>query len=200
MSRSCVRGRPVPVRIIGVLACLAVALAVAGALRSQSPPTASSTATSAEGRGHHGGSARGEAGWLSGTVDQRFATVARQLRGFDVAMIEVGYRYGELWWAGRDANWEFAAYQVEKIRASVRDAVQRRPARGKSAEVLEGALPDVEAAIRAKDGIKFARAFDLLTQSCNACHRAERVAFVTVAPPSIRHSVVSSGASATNTR
>lgn len=72
-----------------------------GAVRSQAPSP--------------GASPGGEAGWLSqGSVEERFAVVASQLRGFDVAMVEVGYRYGELYWAGRDGNWEFAAYQIEK--------------------------------------------------------------------------------------
>lgn len=198
--RNHIRAGSVRVPGMGVLACLAAALVAAGALRSQPPSSGPSPATRAEGRGPHHGGASGDTDWLSGTVNQRFATVARQLRGFDVAMIEVGYRYGELFWAGRDANWEFAAYQVEKIRTSVRNAVQRRPARGKSAGVLEGALPDVEAAIRAKDGALFARAFGLLTLSCNACHKAERLPFITVAPPSIRHSVVSGPACAPTTR
>ena len=41
-------------------------------------------------------SASGEGGWLAGTVDAKFDTVAKQLRGFDMAMVETGYRYNEL--------------------------------------------------------------------------------------------------------
>lgn len=143
---------------------------------------------------------KGERSWLSGTVDERFATVARQLRGFDVAMMEVGYRYGELYWAGQDRNWDFAIYQIEKIRATIENAIQRRPARGQSAAVLEGALPAVEEAVRAKDPAGFATAFELLTLSCNACHRVERVPFVHVSPPSIRHSVVSTAPTVATSR
>lgn len=165
----------------------AVALCAVGAVRSQAPSP--------------GASRSGEAGWLArGSVEERFAVVASQLRGFDVAMVEVGYRYGELYWAGRDGNWEFSAYQIEKIRTAMRNAIQRRPARGASAQVLEGVIPGVEAALRARDRGQFTRSFDALTQSCNACHKAERVGFITVAPPSIRHSVVSSGPSTPSTR
>lgn len=154
------------------------------------------------GRAGHGEHrhAKGEGSWLSGTVDERFAVVARQLRGFDVAMIEVGYRYGELYWSGQDRNWEFATYQIEKIRTTIRNAIQRRPARGTSAQVLEGSLPAVEEAIRTKDPARFANAFKLLTESCNACHKAEKVPFIHVSPPSIRHSVVSSGGTRSTTR
>jgi hypothetical protein len=40
--------------------------------------------------------ASGEGGWLAGTVDDKFDTVAKQLRRFDMAMVETGYRYSEL--------------------------------------------------------------------------------------------------------
>ena len=45
-------------------------------------------------------------GWLRGSVDDRFALVSKHLRGFDMAMVEVGYRYTELYWAGRDRKVE----------------------------------------------------------------------------------------------
>jgi hypothetical protein len=35
--------------------------------------------------------------WLRGSVDERFAQVAKHLRGFDMAMVETGHRYGELY-------------------------------------------------------------------------------------------------------
>jgi hypothetical protein len=129
-----------------------------------------------------------EAWLLSGTADQRFARVARQLRGFDVAMVETGYRYGELYWAGQDRNWEYAKYQVEKIRTAVKNGVERRPKRGRSAQMLESALPGIEEAIAAKDSALFAERFNVLTAVCNACHRTEQVPFVHVVPPTLRAS------------
>ena len=128
-----------------------------------------------------------DARWLlTGTNDERFARVGRQLRGFDVAMVETGYRYGELYWAGQDQNWDYAKYQIGKIRTAVRNGVERRPKRGPSAQMLEGALPGVEEAITAKDPALFAQRFNVLTATCNACHQAERVPFVHVRPPSVR--------------
>lgn len=128
----------------------------------------------------------GEAWLLSGNNDERFARVARQLRGFDVAMVETGYRYGELYWAGQDRNWDYAKYQVEKIRTAVENGVERRPKRGLSAQMLEGPLGSLEEAIAAEDPGLFDARFSTLTTTCNACHQAERVPFVQVQPPSIR--------------
>ena len=46
-----------------------------------------------------------DARWLlEGSTDERFVRAAAHLRGFDVAMVETGYRYGELAWGGRDRN------------------------------------------------------------------------------------------------
>ncbi len=50
-----------------------------------------------------------DATWLSADAEERRLQLERQLRGFDVAMMEVGHRYIDLYWAGRDANWETAA-------------------------------------------------------------------------------------------
>jgi hypothetical protein len=59
------------------------------------------------------GEDKGRPTWLRGDTDARFATVEKHLRGFDATMVEVGYRYVELYWAGRDANWSYADYQID---------------------------------------------------------------------------------------
>lgn len=140
--------------------------------------------------------AEGEAWLLAGTVDDRFVRVARHLRGFDVAMVETGQRYAELYWAGQDRNWEYARYQLDKIRIAVENGVERRPKRAASAQMLEGALPGVESAIEARDPRLFAQCFEVLTQTCNKCHEQERVPFVHVQPPSQRLSPVAYGSGA----
>ncbi|MBK9259894.1 MAG: hypothetical protein IPM54_08670 [Polyangiaceae bacterium] len=135
--------------------------------------------------------AQGGAAWLgTGTTDERFARVAKHLRGFDVAMAETGYRYGELYWAGQDENWDYAKYQAEKIRTTVRNGVERRPKRAQSAQMLDGAMRGIEEAITAKDPALFAERFDALTTTCNACHHAEQVAFVHIRRPTMRLSPV----------
>jgi hypothetical protein len=128
--------------------------------------------------------------WLQGTTDERFVQVARQLRGFDVAMVETGYRYGELYWAGKDRNWGYAEYQAEKIATAIENGLERRPKRAESARMLDGPLAEVRTAAQSQDPEAFDRAFDALTMTCNACHTAERVPFVVVREPTIRLSPV----------
>ncbi len=132
-----------------------------------------------------------EAAWLlAGSQDERFAKVAKHLRGFDVAMAETGYRYSELYWAGKDRNWEYADYQLRKIQTTIANGVERRPRRAASARMLDGAVTAVKDAIAKRDGAALDTAFGTLTETCNACHRAEKMGFVRVAPPSVRTSVV----------
>ncbi len=131
------------------------------------------------------------AAWLlDGGVEDRFVRVAKHLRGFDVAMAETGYRHGELYWAGRDENWGYASYQVEKIETAVANGTERRPKRAASARMLEGALERVKEAIARRDAGAFDAAFTKLTATCNACHVSERVPFIHVVAPRVRLSPV----------
>jgi hypothetical protein len=125
---------------------------------------------------------------LRGDNDARFVRVAKHLRGFDMAMVETGYRYIELYWAGRDGNWPYAAYQAKKIRTAIANGLERRPKRAPSAKQLEPALRGVEEAIAKRDAASFDQRFAVLTDTCNACHRAEKVAFMVVAAPTQRQS------------
>lgn len=163
------------------LLCLALALAACSRDASREEATRSpSTASVPE-----------DARWLlNGTMDQRFVRAAAHLRGFDMAMVETGYRYSELAWAGRDRNWGYAMYQLGKIETAIARGVERRPRRAASARMLDGAVTSVRRAITARDGAAFDASFETLTATCNACHQAENVAFMWIAPPTVRTSVV----------
>jgi len=162
---------------------LLLALALVGCSREPSreaPAGAAPTASVPE-----------DARWLlEGTTDERFVRVAAHLRGFDSAMVETRYRYGELYWAGRDRNWDYADYQLGKVETAVARGVERRPGRAASARMLEGAVGAVRHAITARDSAAFDAAFSTLTATCNACHQAERVPFIRVVPPAVRTTVV----------
>lgn len=131
--------------------------------------------------------ASGEGGWLAGTVDEKFDTVAKQLRGFDMAMVETGYRYNELYWAAQDSNWGYADYQAKKIRTAMENGFERRPKRAASAETfLTIVLPAVEDAIARRDATLLKERLGALRSTCNTCHEAEKVAFVNVGEPQVR--------------
>jgi hypothetical protein len=133
----------------------------------------------------------GEDGWLKGDENQKFEIIAKQLRGFDMAMVETGYRYQELYWAAQDENWEYATYQAGKIKVAIENGLERRPKRAASAQnFLNISLPETDKAIVSKDTMQFKQAFNALTANCTACHALEKVSYVTVKIPVERQSPI----------
>jgi hypothetical protein len=116
--------------------------------------------------------------WLTGTADEKFAQIEKHLRGLDVAMAEIGYRYGELIVASKSRNWEYAQYQAEKIDLALRLALERRPKRVKSAQpFVNDDLPRVLDAIKKRDGQQLDQAMVRLHDSCVQCHKSENVLY-----------------------
>ncbi|MEX1003267.1 MAG: hypothetical protein WDZ35_14200 [Crocinitomicaceae bacterium] len=132
-----------------------------------------------------------EGKWIQGNEEEKLETIERQFRGFDKAMVETGYRYQELYWAGQDENWEYANYQLEKIRTAIESGLQRRPKREESAQhFLTVALPEMELSVQEKDTVAFNQGFKMLTANCNACHAMESVPHFMVKTPLHRASPI----------
>lgn len=129
--------------------------------------------------------------WIKGSESDQITTIEKQFRGFDKAMIETGYRYQELYWAGKDKNWEYADYQLDKIKVAIEYGLERRPKRAKSAEhFLKLGLPEMKKAIKSKDNALFNKEFKTMTINCNNCHSMEKVPFFTVKLPINRQSPI----------
>jgi len=126
--------------------------------------------------------------WLRGTLQEQTVMLAAQHAGFSAAMIEVGHRHAEMYWAGRDENWGYAAHQLNEMDEVIARGLERRPARAASAAFfMDGAIPDMQRAIEAEDAATYFQAFDAFTQACNSCHILEDVPFIEVHAPSSRY-------------
>lgn len=129
--------------------------------------------------------------WMPDDDAQKFAEIERQFAGFSATMEEVGYRYTELYWAGDDRNWDYADYQLEKLKAAIERGIDRRPARADSArDFLDDDAPPLREAIDEEDDELFDERIDEFTASCNTCHAREAVPFIRVQPPEHRLSPV----------
>ncbi len=129
--------------------------------------------------------------WLSAAPEDRVRQLEKHLRGTDVAMWEIGYRFTELNFAGEDGNWDYAKYQAEKIELALRLALARRPKRAKSAQAfLNQDLPAVRQVIEARDAAAFRPAMERLRAACVRCHTDEKLPFFTVELPKRRVSPV----------
>jgi hypothetical protein len=130
--------------------------------------------------------------WIKGTETDQVKLIEKHFRGFDNAMVETDYRYQELYWAGQDENWDYANYQLTKIKLAIENGLQRRPLRAKSAEVfLTDVLPEMQKSVAAKDTAIFNENFKLLTIGCNNCHTLEKLSFFKVKIPTQRQSSIS---------
>ncbi len=132
-----------------------------------------------------------EGSWIKGSSQEQLDLIEKQFRGFDMAMVETGYRYQELFWAGSDGNWPYAEYQVAKIKKAITNGLERRPKRAASAkDFMSTTLPAMEAAITTKDSAKFQQAFVEFTLGCNKCHGMEKVPHFSVQKPTKRASPI----------
>lgn len=130
-------------------------------------------------------------GWLSGTSDEKFAAVERHLRGLDQTMAEVGYRFTELYWAGKDRNWAYARYQLDKIELTLKLGVERRPKRAASAApFLAEEIPAMRQAIEQEEDAAFEGGVARLRSACMRCHVQENVQWFIVEMPERRLSPI----------
>lgn len=113
--------------------------------------------------------------WLKGSDNEKFHQVETQLRGFDVTMMEVGYRFTELYFAGKDRNWPYAKFQAEKIGHVIRLGLERRPKRALSAQpFLADELPAILQAVEKQTDDAFLSGMERLRAACMKCHVAEK--------------------------
>lgn len=124
--------------------------------------------------------------WLLNAPDDetRFELLQRYLRGFDQPMWEVGERFQSVYDAIADENYELAAYHWEKIKDTIVNGYMKRPKRQANAESLfvNGAYESVLQGLRSNDREKAWAALAVAHRTCQACHRAEGVAFINKQP------------------
>jgi hypothetical protein len=138
-------------------------------------------------------SAQQPGGWLRALPpEKQMDAIDRQFRGFDLAMFEVNYRYIETYFAAIEGNWDYALYTAEKLAWAMENGFERRPKRRANGEAifLKAAYPPVIDAIKKKDIALFKQRFDVLRASCNGCHVAEKVPFITIGIPSIKQTSI----------
>jgi hypothetical protein len=129
--------------------------------------------------------------WIKGTEEEKLAIIEEQLGGFSAAMMEIQYRYNELYWAGMDQNWGYADHQIEHLEEALDAGLERRPNRAKSAEHFRTySIQEMEEAIASKDQAVFLRAFENMRISCNNCHAMEKMPFFNVVTPEQRLSPI----------
>jgi hypothetical protein len=99
-------------------------------------------------------------------------------------MLSKQWRHMKLWFAGKQRNWDLAAFELAQIKASLAEAATLYSNIPVSDIVfIAGPIQSVEKAIQSKDGAGFADAFGRLTAGCNACHREMGRQFIEIKVP-----------------
>ena len=129
--------------------------------------------------------------WIQGNEKEKLLMIEDQFSGIHKTMMEIQYRFQELYWAGQDENWEYADHQIEEMKEALELGFIRRPERASSGKVFqENSFPFIEKAIASKDKDKFLKDFEIFKAGCNNCHSMEKVPFISITTPEVRTSVV----------
>ncbi|MFO7719023.1 MAG: hypothetical protein R6W85_01115 [Gillisia sp.] len=130
--------------------------------------------------------------WIKGSEVEKWKMVEEQFGGFGVMMKEVVYRYEELYWAGKDQNWDYATHQLEEIQEAMEKGTIRRPERRETTiAFLDSALPTMHLAIQQKDTVLFSQNFERFRMECISCHIKEDHAYIRIITPTKKTSLVS---------
>lgn len=130
-----------------------------------------------------------EGAWIKGSDEEKLKMIESQFGGFDQVMIELVYRYQELYWAGQDENWEYVDYQLEEMQSALEKGMIRRPNRAESTnQFIERALPPIKMASQQQDIELFNKTFENLRIECRTCHITEGKPFIQPITPQQRAS------------
>jgi cytochrome c553 len=99
-------------------------------------------------------------------------------------MVATQLRHFKLWYAGLVQNWPLANYELVQIRNAIADTKRLYPNSGGSdMSMMMPPADDLDDAIKAKDSVKFSKAFTTLTAACNSCHEATGFGFIKIREP-----------------
>jgi hypothetical protein len=109
--------------------------------------------------------------------------------GIGEFMTATQLRHAKLWFAGKQNNWDLAAYEIDEIKEGLEDAARLHPTFDGAPvaqmikTIIDPRIEELEKAVRAKSSAKFGVAFDELTSGCNSCHAGANKPFIRIQRP-----------------
>jgi hypothetical protein len=106
--------------------------------------------------------------------------------GLGEFMTSIQAHHAKLWYAGINTNWELADFEMHEIEELKEDITKFCADRSeiKSIGMIDPAIETVKHSIKEKDLNLFKSSYQLLTNSCNNCHRSTEHGFNVVTIPS----------------
>ncbi|OPY99140.1 hypothetical protein A5906_25710 [Bradyrhizobium sacchari] len=100
-------------------------------------------------------------------------------------MVIMQIRHAKLFFAAKRGNWPLAAFELEQLSSSLKEAGRYYPKIVSTSDLADAAelKESVSVAIKAKDEANFDRSFDKMTAQCNGCHKVADRAFLFIRRP-----------------
>ncbi len=115
----------------------------------------------------------------TGNNEDKLNNVVKVIPSTADIMFQMGERYRNLYWAGKQGKWEFAQYQIEEIQSLIKKLIITRPQRASTARTfLNNAFTGFEEAVEQKNWSQFKTAFGQMREHCMICHRQNEHAFI----------------------
>jgi hypothetical protein len=109
--------------------------------------------------------------------------------GLGEFMSSAQVHHAKLWFAGTQANWKLADFELDEIKETLEDAASFHPT-DKNLPIgemikqkLEPTFAQLKKTIDGKDVGSFQTAYDLMTEACNTCHAATQHEFIRLQRP-----------------
>jgi hypothetical protein len=109
--------------------------------------------------------------------------------GLGEFMTATQLRHAKLWFAGKQKNWDLAAYEIDEIKEGLEEAARLHPTfdgvpvAAMIETVINPRIEELEKAVGARSEAKFIAAFDELTSGCNTCHAGANKPFIRIQRP-----------------
>jgi hypothetical protein len=112
------------------------------------------------------------------------STVESYVPRLSEIMSAIQSQHMKLWLAGKAHNWDLAGYELRQLTTSLGEAAALYPALPSSnVATLTEPIKSVSGSLKAGDAQAFAKAFGLLTDGCNACHKSMGRGFIVIRTP-----------------
>ncbi|HEX5171135.1 MAG TPA: hypothetical protein VFW11_18290 [Cyclobacteriaceae bacterium] len=105
--------------------------------------------------------------------------------GFGEFMSGIQIHHNKLWFAGQNENWKLADFEIHEIEEAVDDLKKYETEREESKfiSMINPILDSVKLSIEQESLLHFRKSYELLTATCNNCHRKTHFEFNVVKIP-----------------
>jgi hypothetical protein len=105
--------------------------------------------------------------------------------GLGEFMSGIQVHHEKLWFAGKAENWKLADFEMGEIKEAIEDIRKYCTSRPEitSLPMIDPSLDSLDAAIKETNTPRFTSAFQLLTTTCNNCHRVTKHEFNVIKVP-----------------